>query len=108
MSDLWEILVPTVRKDGRPFHLRYHRLWDEQVRSLAGGLTIMPVAKGVWTDPEANIIQERVIPVRIACSEFQIKQIMGFTMAHYDQDAVFAYKVSSTCLILRKENLNGS
>jgi len=47
-KDMWEILVPTIRQDGRPFHLRYHKKWDEMVRSISGGLTILTPVKGQW------------------------------------------------------------
>lgn len=64
MRELWEILVPTVRNDGKPYRLRYHKVWDDKVRAISGGLTVMPVAKGQWVYKE-ELFTERMIPVRI-------------------------------------------
>jgi hypothetical protein len=61
---LWEILVPTVRNDGSPIRVRFHRVWDSHVRKISGGLTILPVAKGQWLDGD-KLYAERMIPVRI-------------------------------------------
>lgn len=48
-KSIWEILVPTVNNDGKPFKTRFHRVWDSKVRELVGGLTIMqPNIKGEW------------------------------------------------------------
>jgi len=102
--ELWEILVPTVRNDGRPFHLRYHKIWDNKVREITHGLTIMPVTKGQWID-KGNTFVERMIPVRIACTREQIEQIIDFTIKYYEQIAVMAYKISEEVIIKRrKEN----
>ena len=97
--ELWEILVPTVRNDGRPIHTRFHRLWDKKVRDITGGLTIMPVTKGQWISPSKELFIERMIPVRIACSEEQINQIIDMTIQYYEQFAVMAYKVSEKVII---------
>ena len=78
MKYLWEILVPTVRrKDGKPIRTRYHRVWDGKVRAIAGGLTILQPAKGQWVSPSGELFSERMIPVRVACSEEQIDKIGG-------------------------------
>lgn len=97
---LWEILVPTVRRvGGKPYTARYHRVWDARVRELAGGLTIMRPAKGVWTSSTGKVVAERMIPVRIACDEGTIRLVMDLTMEYYDQEAVMAYRVSDHCII---------
>jgi hypothetical protein len=42
---LWEILVPTEKRDGTGFYrTRYHKVWDTKIRELAGGLTILSPA----------------------------------------------------------------
>ena len=38
---IWELLVPTVSNEGKPFKTRFHKVWDTKVRELVGGLTIM-------------------------------------------------------------------
>jgi hypothetical protein len=96
--ELWEILVPTVRNDGRPIRLRFHRVWDAKVRAISGGLTIMPVAKGQWVYDGA-LFKERMIPVRIVATRKQIESIIDMTAVYYDQIAVMAYKVSEEVII---------
>ena len=98
-TELWEILVPTVRNDGRPFRTRYHRVWDAKVRELSGGLTIMPVAKGQWVAPDGKLFLERMIPVRIIATREQIDAIVKMTIGYYDQLAVLAYRISEVVIL---------
>ena len=97
---LWEILVPTERRkkaaDGstRYYTTRYHRVWDSKVRAITGGLTILPPTKGQWKAPSGDLYRERMIPVRIACTEIQIDEIADMSAEYYDQLAIFYYKVS--------------
>jgi len=42
---VWEILVPTISNDGRPFKLKFHRVWDQKVKEISGGMTIQAVSK---------------------------------------------------------------
>lgn len=100
---LWEILVPTIRNDGRPFRVRYHRVWDAKVRAMSGGLTIMPVAKGQWVSPDGALFMERMIPVRIIATREQIEKIVNMTIKYYDQLAVLAYKISDEVILKYKE-----
>lgn len=99
MLQLWEILVPTIRNDGRPIHLRFHRIWDKKVRAITGGLTILPVTKGQWISSNKELFEERMIPVRIACTREQIEQIIDMTLKYYEQLAVMAYKVSEEVIV---------
>ena len=91
---LWEILVPTVRKDGGFYTTRFHKVWDAKVRAISGGLTILTPAKGQWVSPSGELCIERMIPVRIACTEQQMEMISDITAAYYLQDAVLYYRVS--------------
>jgi hypothetical protein len=97
-KSLWEILVPTVRNSGKPFHLRYHRIWDAKVREISGGLTVMPVAKGQWVY-QNEIFRERMIPVRIIATREEIDKIIDFTAKYYEQIAVMAYKVADDVIV---------
>jgi hypothetical protein len=95
MNQLWEILVPTQNNLGKPYRTRYHRVWDSKVRAISGGLTILPVVKGQWLDPNGVLFAERMIPVRIIATENQIDKIIQLTLKYYQQIAVLAYKISS-------------
>jgi hypothetical protein len=109
VTSMWEILVPTVRNDGRPIRTRFHRVWDTKVREITGGLTILPVAKGQWVSPSGELFLERMIPVRIACTRKQIEEIIQMTIKYYEQQAVLAYLISETVLIrFANENQNSS
>ncbi len=99
---LWEIMVPTQFNDGRPIKTRHHRVWDEKVRAISGGLTIYKPAVGQWISQEKELFKERMIPVRIACSEVEINKIIDITMKHYDQLAVMAYVISEKVIIKHK------
>lgn len=101
---LWEILVPYAmgRKN---VQVPYHRIWDSKVMEIAGGMTLMKVSKGSWISSKTNKThRELMIPVRIACSEEQIKQIAEFTITHYNQEAVFVSLISEKTMIIHREN----
>lgn len=99
MDDLWEILVPRKFNDDREVPLAHHQAWDDRVRKITGGLTILRPAKGIWESPVGTVFKEEMIPVRIACSREQIDQIIDLTLDHYDQLAVMAYRVSNEVII---------
>lgn len=99
--DLWEILVPTKFQDnGNPVRTKHHKEWDRYVISISGGLTILKPARGSWVSSDKNLYEDRVIPVRIACTENQILKIMEFTKRHYRQLSVMAYKISNEVLFI--------
>src|SRR5688572_23000971 len=98
-KELWAVLVPTVRNDGRPYKLRYHRVWDNKVRELTGGLTVMPPAKGQWVNADGVLFEERMIPVYIAATRDIIEKIIDMTIKFYQQEAVMAYMVSPEVII---------
>jgi hypothetical protein len=104
---LWEILVPTTMNNpSNPCRIGHHREWDKRVRKISGGLTILEPAKGQWIDAETKTLyEERVIPVRIACSEEEINKIIDMTIQHYRQEAVMAYLVSEKVIIRRKPDV---
>lgn len=95
---LYEILVPTVHPNGKPFRTRYHRVWDTNIRAISGGLTILPVTKGQWMHLD-KLYSERMIPVRVIASPDQISQIIDYTLTYYSQQAVLAYKLSSEVIL---------
>lgn len=93
---LWEILVPTVKNQPELsfFTTRYHRVWDNKVREIAGGLTILKPVKGEWISPAGELFAERMIPVRICCTEEEIEKISDMTAKYYNQQAIMYYKIS--------------
>ena len=99
---MWEILVPTKRNDGRPFRTRFHRVWDDKVRAISGGLTVMPVAKGQWVFKE-ELFEERMIPVRLIATREQIEDIVKMTMVYYEQLAVLAYKIADDVILRHRD-----
>lgn len=101
-KEMWEILVPTVRNDGRPIKTRFHKVWDAKVYELAGGLTILTPTKGRWLSPNGKLFAERMIPVRIVATREEIKRIIDVTIKHYEQLAVLAYKISDEVMLVEK------
>lgn len=99
---VWEILVPTVRRlePEKYYRTRYHRVWDQKVRAITGGLTIMTPAKGQWINPETGeLFSERMIPVRIVATRAEIERVIDLTMDYYDQLAVLCYKISDEVIL---------
>lgn len=100
---LWEILVPYVM-DGKMVPVFYHQKWDKKVIKITQGLTFATDnPQGKWLDKNGQISGEKMIPVRIACTEDQIKQIMELTLEHYEQEAIFVTLISKKVLILSKD-----
>lgn len=102
---LWEILVPTIM-DGKPVRTRFHRVWDKKVRETAGGLTVLKPAKGYWVSPDGELAEERMIPVRIKCTEDEIEHISDLTAQYYKQEAVMYTLVSERCFIKHYDKSN--
>lgn len=101
-KQFWEILVPTVRRaNGKPYRTRFHRVWDKEVEKISGGLTIYEPARGRWIH-KGEKFEERMIPVRIMCTEEDIIKIAAFTVVYYDQIEVLSYRVSDKIIRYRK------
>jgi len=98
MIQLWKILVPTVDNSGKPFKTRFHRVWDKQVYSITGGLTIERPIIGKWSH-FGVVYSERNIPVLVACTKEQLEEILKFTKKYYNQVAVMAFLVSNEVII---------
>jgi len=100
---LWEILVPKYSNKGKEFPLKHHHAWDEKVRQIAGGVTILKTAKGQWTSTKGRLFAEKMIPVRVYCTEKEIEKIIQLTLEHYSQEAVMAYELSSNVKVVKRE-----
>lgn len=99
---LYEILVPTIYGDTmKPIRTRHHKNWDKYVLKLTNGLTILKPGSGKWVYQGSEYF-EKVIPVRIFCSEKDMEKIVKFTLTHYRQHAVMFYVVSENCQIVHK------
>jgi hypothetical protein len=103
---LWEILVPTLHGiSNTPVKVRFHRVWDAKVKEISGGLSILTPIRGIWLNPDHVEFKERMIPVRIACTEQQINQIADFTLVHYKQEAVMFYLLTDKVFIKNSNNV---
>ena len=107
-KELWEILVPASNNKDKAFTYEHHKAWDEFVKNLTGGVTIMKTAKGQWVSPEGELYVDRMIPCRIVCNEEQISEIIDFTIEHYDQEAVLAYRISTNVILRHKTDYGNS
>jgi hypothetical protein len=108
MRYLYEILVPRVWSHGTEISVEFHRLWDEKVRAVSGGLTILHPVKGQWVY-QGKLIDEGVIPCRVIATREEIEQILAITLEHYhDQISVLAYKLSDEIILkYRREPEHG-
>lgn len=97
---LWEIRIPT-RVDSIPVTLDHHRAWDTYVCSITKGLTLSRATKGNWLSG-GRVCQEDMIPVQIACTNEQIRQIAEFTANYYEQEAVFYYRISDYACVYHR------
>lgn len=106
MIPLWEVLVPASNnKRKEKFSYEHHKQWDEFVKNIAGGLSVFKTLKGEWIGADGTVYVDRMIPVRIRCTEEQIQEIVIFTIHHYSQEAVMFYLVSNDCRIFHKNDL---
>jgi len=97
---VWCIYVPTLMGT-RFVRTKHHKRWDTYVRKITGGLTILAPSKGQWVNDDDEVIEERILPVNIACTDEQLKLIVEFSLKHYKQDALMYYKVSDEVYIVK-------
>jgi hypothetical protein len=93
----FEIWVPCEKPPHWPgkkryFSTKYHRQWDSKVVALAGGISIMHPAKGSWVFQD-KLFSERMIPVRVSCTDEQFVKIRDLTGKYYGQLAIFCIKL---------------
>lgn len=100
---MWEILVPASGNKGKEFSYEHHKAWDEFVKNLTGGVTIMKIAKGQWISPNGELYIDRMIPCRIVCTKKQINTIIDFTIEHYNQEAVLAFRISDNVILRHRD-----
>jgi len=96
---LWEILVPAIL-DGDDISVAYHQFWNQKVCKITSGLTILTPVKGSWSfNLSDDFLSERMIPVRIACTWQQIREIAEITANYYKQECIMFYKLSDDVTI---------
>lgn len=78
-------------------------MWDLRVNKITGGLTILKPTQGKWIH-EGLTYEDRCIPVRIACTSNQLKLILKFTLKHYKQLAIMAYKISEEVIFYTEDS----
>jgi hypothetical protein len=103
--DFWEILVPASGRQ-MDFSYEHHKAWDEFVKGISGGISIMKTIKGEWISQDGTLYRDRMIPVRIKCNREQIEKIIAFTIKHYEQEAVLAYRISDEIILTHKNELD--
>jgi len=101
-NELWEILVPASNNKDQKFSYEHHKAWDAFVKKITGGVTIAKPSKGEWISPTGKLYIDRMIPCRIMCSKEQMLEIVDFTIEHYKQEAVLAYKISDDVILRYK------
>jgi len=102
MPKLYEILIPIEMPCNgyiKPIRAIYHRVWDDAVRNITGGITILKPVDGQWLSPRNNLYSEKMIPVRIMCTNEQMEEIVKYTAEYYNQKAVMYYVISSEVFI---------
>ena len=97
--NLYEIMVPCQTNQGKPIRTRQHKEWDQRVRKLTGGLTVLAPAKGQWVSSSGKLFIDRMIPVRIACTSEQMETIADMTARFYEQEAIMFYELSTKVTI---------
>lgn len=104
-KEIWEILVPASNDRDLKFTHSHHKAWDAYVKNVTGGVTIMKTAKGEWVSPSGKTHTDRMIPCRIVCTEEQVSDIIDFTIAHYSQEAVLAYRISTNVILRHRDEM---
>lgn len=90
--NLYEILVPAYA--GKDVNSE----WDNKISRITKGLTILKPVKGGFLI-ENEVLKEDMVPVRIACKENQIEEIMDITAEHYKQKAIMLRLIPGEVLI---------
>jgi hypothetical protein len=101
---LWNILIPCADNSGRKFPLFVRRMWNEQVRRMTDGMSIMQAITGEWRNPEnGRIVREKMIPVSLLMTQREIAELAQFTRTLFKQNCVMYYRVSSEVFMAGEE-----
>lgn len=108
---MWQILVPTVRPNTNGtkfFTTRYHRVWDDKVRSITNGLTICYPTKGQWVSPNGIVFKERMIPVLMIATDHEMESIAKMTSEYYSQEVVLYWMVSNKVIMYTSDHIKNT
>jgi hypothetical protein len=72
-------------------------------KKISGGLTILKTGKGQWISPDGRTFHDKMIPVRVYCTEKEMNNLIQFTIQHYQQEAVMAYEISRNVKIVYRK-----
>ena len=99
---LYEIILPDHDNLGKPF-LTQHGLWQERALAQAGGYTELPVANGLWRDPQdSRDYYEKVIIYRIACEQHIFLSLVAEAFKLFsDQKAIFTAEIGEATIFQR-------
>ena len=102
---VWEIYVPTMRKDGRPIRTRFHRVWDQKVMKITDGLSVHSPSLGRWLNSGGQVFRDRMIPVRIVATHDQMEKIIDMTLKYYeDEEAILCYRISNDVILRYRDD----
>lgn len=100
---LYEIQIPVAPnlpevficdKNGN-FNQEYHDRFLAKVLTVANGYTALPIVEGAWINGSGKTFIEKMIPVRIFCTDENITEIASFAKRHYDQEAIFVVELGT-------------
>lgn len=59
-----------------------------------------PTIKGEWVSDDKTIFVDRMIPVRIACTPIQMREIALMTGEYYEQLCIMYYMISNSVTLI--------
>ncbi len=112
MNKTFEILIPVApnkgepttdemyakldfNKDGTIFNKAHHGTFIRKVLTVAGGYSWLPEIDGAWVNSHCEVVKEKMIPIRVACTDENIKEIASFAKQHYEQEAIFVLEIGT-------------
>jgi hypothetical protein len=95
---MWEIIVPAA-KNKQEFSSEFHKQWDEKVAAISSDIVILRPLKGDWLTSNIIPFSEKVLRVNVVCTTKQLKEIIGFTIDHYQMENVVMFRTGENVII---------
>ncbi|NJO59878.1 MAG: hypothetical protein HC836_16835 [Richelia sp. RM2_1_2] len=102
---LWEILIPKTSNDGTVISPCVRHSWDEEIRKISGGLTVLSPVEGHWIAESGALFKEEMVPVRVLATPKEMEKIIDLTFVHYKQESVLAYELSKNYILKTNDSL---